>query len=46
MFAFWIPLTVFCIWMIVTTVMLVKAVDVEAAERAANAAERKWEQAA
>ncbi|BCQ07418.1 hypothetical protein JMUB5695_00839 [Mycobacterium heckeshornense] len=46
LFAFWIPLTVFCVWMIVTTVMLVKAVDVEAAERAANAAERKWEQAA
>jgi hypothetical protein len=46
MFAFWIPLTVFSIWMVVTTVMLSKAVDVEAAERAANAAERVWEPAA
>jgi hypothetical protein len=45
-FAFWIPLTVFSIWWIVTTIMLVKAVDVEAAERAANAAERVWEPAA
>jgi hypothetical protein len=46
MFAFWIPLTVFCIWMVVVAVMLSKAVDVEAAERAANAAERVWEPAA
>jgi hypothetical protein len=46
MFAFWIPLTVFSIWMVVTTVMLSKAVDVEAAERNANAAERVWEPAA
>jgi hypothetical protein len=45
-FAFWIPLTVFSIWWIVTTFMLVKAVDVEAAERAASAAERVWEPAA
>lgn len=45
-FAFWIPLTVFTIWMAVTTVMLVKAVDVEGAERAKNAAERVWEPAA
>jgi len=46
MFAFWIPLTVFSIWMVVTTVMLSKAVDVEAAERSVNAAERIWEPAA
>ena len=45
-FAFWIPLTAFAIWWTVTTFMLVKAVDVEAAERAANAAERVWEPAA
>lgn len=45
-FAFWIPLTVFCIWLIVVTVMLVKAVDIEAAEREARAAERTWEPAA
>jgi hypothetical protein len=46
MFAFWIPLTVFSIWMVVTTVMLSKAVDVEATERSVNAAERVWEPAA
>jgi hypothetical protein len=46
MFAFWIPLTVFCIWMIVTAIMLTKAVDVEAAERQARAANREWEPAA
>ncbi|WP_293234783.1 hypothetical protein [Mycolicibacterium sp.] len=46
MFAFWIPLTVFSIWWIVTTFMLVKAVDVEAAEREASAAQRVWEPAA
>jgi hypothetical protein len=46
MFAFWIPLTVFCIWQVVTSVMLSKAVDVEAAEREANAADRSWEPAA
>jgi hypothetical protein len=46
MFAFWIPLTVFCIWMVVTTVMLVKSVDVEAAERSAREVERAWEPAA
>jgi hypothetical protein len=46
MFAFWIPLTVFSIWMVVTTVMLSKAVDVEAAERSVNAAARIWEPAA
>jgi len=46
MFAFWIPLTVFCIWMIVTAIMLTKAVDVEAAERKARAAKREWEPAA
>lgn len=45
-FAFWIPLTVFSIWWIVTTFMLVKAVDVEAAERTSNAVERVWEPAA
>ena len=45
-FAFWIPLTVFCIWWIVTTFMLIKAVDVEAAERDAHAADRVWEPAA
>ena len=44
-FAFWIPLTVFTIWWTVTTFMLVKAVDVEAAERATNATERAWEPA-
>jgi hypothetical protein len=46
MFAFWIPLTVFVIWMVVTGVMLVRAVDVEAAERSAAEAERAWEPAA
>jgi hypothetical protein len=46
MFAFWIPLTVFVIWMVVVTVMLVKAVDIEATEREAHAAERVWEPAA
>lgn len=46
MFAFWIPLTVFCIWMVVTAIMLTKAVDVEAAEREARAANREWEPAA
>ncbi|OBH11786.1 hypothetical protein A5692_16730 [Mycobacterium sp. E342] len=45
-FAFWIPLTVFSIWMVVLTVMLVKAVDVEAAERTARTAERAREPAA
>jgi hypothetical protein len=46
MFAFWIPLTVFCIWQIVASVMLAKAVDVEAAERAEHEAEHTWEPAA
>ncbi|OBI37287.1 hypothetical protein A5709_14840 [Mycobacterium sp. E1386] len=46
MFAFWIPLTVFCIWMVVTAIMLTKAVDVEAAEREERAANREWEPAA
>lgn len=45
-FAFWIPLTVFSIWWIVTTFMLIKAVDVEATERVAHAADRVWEPAA
>ena len=45
-FAFWIPLTVFCVWQAVTSVMLVKAVDVEASERTRNAADRVWEPAA
>jgi hypothetical protein len=45
-FAFWIPLTVFLIWFTVTGVMLLKAIDVEAAEREAAAAEKKWEPAA
>jgi hypothetical protein len=45
-FAFWIPLTVFSIWWIVTTFMLIKAVDVEAAERDAHAADRMREPAA
>ena len=45
-FAFWIPLTVFSIWWIVTTFMLVKAVDVEADERDAHASDRVWEPAA
>lgn len=45
-FAFWIPLTVFCIWWIVTAIMLTQAVDVEAAERKARAANREWEPAA
>ena len=40
------PFTVFCIWQAVTSVMLVKAVDVEANERTRNAAERVWEPAA
>jgi hypothetical protein len=46
MFAFWIPLTVFTIWIIVTSVMLVKAVDIEAAERAEHEAQHTWEPAA
>jgi hypothetical protein len=45
-FAFWIPLTVFCIWQIVASVMLSKAVDVEAAERAEHEANHTWEPAA
>lgn len=45
LFAFWVPLAAFSIWFIVTTLLLVKSVDVEA-ERAANAAERRWEQPA
>ena len=45
-FAFWIPLTVFCIWWIVTAILLTKAVDVEAAEREVRAANREWEPAA
>jgi hypothetical protein len=44
--AFWIPLAVFVVWWVTTTIMLVKAVDVEAAERAQHAAERVWEPAA
>jgi len=46
MFAFWIPLTVFVIWIIVTGVMLLKAIDVEVAERERYAAQREWEPAA
>lgn len=46
MFAFWIPLTVFLIWLIVTTMMLLKAVDVEAGEREKAAAAQEWEPAA
>ncbi|MGO9103477.1 MAG: hypothetical protein ACLP9Y_30075 [Mycobacterium sp.] len=46
LFAFWIPLTVFVIWQAVVSVMLVKAVDIEAAEREQAAAEKTWEQAA
>jgi hypothetical protein len=48
LFAFWVALTVFAIWWTVTTVMLVKAVDVEAAERAQtkNPASRAPEPAA
>jgi MFS family permease len=45
-FAFWIPLTVFCIWQVVASVMLAKAVDIEAAERDVAVAERTWEPAA
>ena len=45
-FAFWIPLTVFTIWQVVASVMLAKAVDVEAAEREKAAAEHTWEPAA
>jgi hypothetical protein len=45
-FAFWIPLTVFCIWQIVASAMLAKAVDVEASERAQAIAERAREPAA
>jgi hypothetical protein len=44
--AFWIPFGAFGVWMIVTTVMLVRAVDIEAAEREARAIERTWEPAA
>jgi hypothetical protein len=39
-------LTVFVIWIIVTAVMLLKATDIEAAERAARAKRREWEPAA
>jgi hypothetical protein len=45
-FAFWIPLTVFLIWIIVTAVVLLKATDIEAAEREKAEAERTWEPAA
>ena len=45
-FAFWIPLTVFLIWIIVTAVVLLKATDIEAAEREKAVAERTWEPAA
>jgi hypothetical protein len=45
-FAFWIPLTVFLIWIIVTAVVLLKATDIEAAEREKAVAERTWEHAA
>jgi hypothetical protein len=34
-FAFWIPLFAYCIWQIVTSYVLIKAVDVENDERAA-----------
>ena len=46
MFAFWIPLTVFCIWQVVASAMLAKAVDVEAAERIEHEAQHTWEPAA
>jgi hypothetical protein len=45
-FAFWIPLTAFLIWIIVTAVVLLKATDIEAAEREKAVAERTWEHAA
>jgi hypothetical protein len=45
-FAFWIPLTVFVIWIIVTAVVLLKATDIEAVEREKAMAERTWEPAA
>jgi len=45
-FAFWIPLPVFFTWIVVTGVMLLKAIDIEAAEREKAAAERMWEPAA
>lgn len=40
------PLTVFCIWQVIASVMLAKAVDVEAAERDKAAAEQIREPAA
>lgn len=46
MFAFWVPLTVYMVWMVVVAIMLIKAIDIEAAERAENAANLTWEPAA
>jgi hypothetical protein len=43
--AFWIPLCAFGFWIVVTTVMLMKSVDVEAAERATHPTEQNWEPA-
>jgi len=45
-FAFWIPFTVFVVWIAVTSFMLSKAVDVEAAERERAAETKQWEPAA
>lgn len=46
LFALYIPLSVFGLWIVVTTVVLLKAVDVEAAERERHALDRTWEPAA
>ncbi|XVV38354.1 hypothetical protein ACQPXT_34375 [Streptomyces sp. CA-100214] len=45
-FAFWVALTGNCIWFVGLAIMLNRAVDIEAAERAERAANREWEPAA
>ena len=44
--AWWIPVSAFFVWIVPTVFLLVKAVDIEAAEREERAAARTWEPAA
>ncbi len=44
--AWWIPVSAFFVWIVPTVVLLVKAVDIEAAEREQRAALREWEPSA
>jgi hypothetical protein len=44
--AWWIPVSAFFVWIVPTVILLVKAIDIEAAEREQRASSREWEPAA